>query len=102
LGAADPAQIGVSTGSRTGPQDLAPLKGWMRSAAGVLVVVVAVVVFALIPGSKRRTLSPSQRQFGPICASSGHLDSVARVGRTNQATIYRVHCSGGLTTEVAR
>jgi hypothetical protein len=83
---------------------------WQRRGAGyaigVLVIVVAAVVFALAPSSSRRTLSRAQsRQFGPICASSGHLVSVVEVGPTSGAprrTIYSVHCSGGLKTQVVR
>jgi hypothetical protein len=94
--------------STSGPDAASPW--WQRPAAryaiGVLVIVVAVLVVAAIPGSQSKTLSGSQlRQFGPICASSGHLVSVVEVGRTNVAprrTIYSVHCSGGLKTQVVR
>ena len=71
-----------------------------------VVVVAAVVVFAVVPKGTDKTLSQAQlRQFGSVCASSGHLSSVVRVGHApagDGSAIYRVHCSGGLTTEVAR
>jgi 2-methylaconitate cis-trans-isomerase PrpF len=90
----------------TGLRVLRPATGWIRYGAGVLLVVVAVAVFALIPNSKHKALSTTQSSaFGPVCASSGHLVSVVRVERAagpDRRAIYRVHCSGGLTTRVAR
>jgi hypothetical protein len=76
------------------------VSGWGRYAIAALVIVAAGVVLALLPSSKHKALSQSElRRFGPVCASSGHLVSVARVGGHGRAT-YRVHCSGGLTTVV--
>jgi hypothetical protein len=79
---------------------------WRHFLSAALVIVAAVVVLALIPEGTHKTVSQAQRRrFDPVCASSGHLVSVVRVDhavRPDRGTIYRVHCSGGLTTEVAR
>jgi hypothetical protein len=75
-------------------------------ALGVLVVLAAVAVLIAIPNGKHQRLSGQQRsRFSPVCASSGHLVSVTDIGpaaRPGRRRIYRVHCSGGLTTNVAR
>lgn len=76
---------------------------WARLAVGGFVVAVAVVVLvALGSQSGHSKLSQSQlREFGPVCASDGRIVSVRKVNRGG-ARLWRVRCSGGLVTDVAR
>ena len=76
---------------------------WARLAVALGTVAVIIVVgLALASKTGQTALSTSQlRKFGPVCASDGRIIGVRRINRAG-ASVFRVHCSGGLVTDVGR